>query len=77
MYRGAGGYWRTYSYLYYVHVYIQGCWRGLESGEHTAINILYMCMYRGAGGYWRTYSAPDLATPQAFSTDPSLGTGGT
>ena len=31
MYRGVRGYWRTYSYIYYVHVYIQGCWRVLEN----------------------------------------------
>ena len=95
MYRGVRGYWRTYSYIYHVHVYVQGFWRVLENiqlyisctcvctgvlegtGEHTAIFIMYMCIYRGAGGYWRTYSAPDLATPQAFSTDPSLGRVGT
>ena len=47
------------------------------TGEHTVIYIMYIFNYRGAGGYWRTYSAPDLATPQAFSTDPSLGIVGT
>jgi hypothetical protein len=31
---------------------------------------------RGAGGFWRTYSAPDLATPEAFDANPSLGTVG-
>ncbi|KAI6655093.1 NAD-dependent protein deacylase sirtuin-5, mitochondrial-like [Oopsacas minuta] len=28
--------------------------------------------FRGAGGYWRTYQAQQLATPEAFSEDPSL-----
>lgn len=28
--------------------------------------------FRGAGGYWREYDAMDLATPEAFSRDPSL-----
>ena len=25
------GEWRTYSYIYFVHVYVQGCWRVLEN----------------------------------------------
>ena len=28
--------------------------------------------FRGAGGYWRIYQAQQLATPEAFSKDPSL-----
>ena len=28
--------------------------------------------FRGAGGYWRQYQAQDLASPHAFSRDPSL-----
>ena len=28
--------------------------------------------FRGAGGLWRQYQATSLATPQAFSRDPSL-----
>ena len=28
--------------------------------------------FRGAGGLWRKYSAPDLASPVAFRSDPSL-----
>jgi len=28
--------------------------------------------FRGAGGYWRKWQAQDLATPQAFSKNPSL-----
>lgn len=28
--------------------------------------------FRGAGGLWRNYSATDLATPEAFATDPKL-----
>ena len=28
---------------------------------------------RGAGGYWRTYKAQDLACPEAFQENPSLG----
>lgn len=27
--------------------------------------------FRGAGGYWRTWQAQDLATPEAFSRNPS------
>ncbi|XP_023340213.1 NAD-dependent protein deacylase [Eurytemora carolleeae] len=45
-------------------VILTGAGVSAESGVPT---------FRGNGGYWRTYSAPDLATPQAFSTDPSLG----
>jgi len=28
--------------------------------------------FRGAGGLWRTFRAEDLATPQAFSRDPTM-----
>ncbi|RVX73513.1 hypothetical protein B0A52_02401 [Exophiala mesophila] len=28
--------------------------------------------FRGAGGLWRTYDATDLATPEAFQSDPAL-----
>lgn len=28
--------------------------------------------FRGAGGYWRKYQAQNLATPEAFSVNPSL-----
>lgn len=28
--------------------------------------------FRGAGGYWRTYDATDLATPEAFESNPDL-----
>lgn len=28
--------------------------------------------FRGAGGLWRTHDAMDLATPEAFDTDPGL-----
>ena len=28
--------------------------------------------FRGAGGYWRQYQAQQVATPEAFSADPSL-----
>lgn len=28
--------------------------------------------FRGAGGYWRIYQAQQIATPEAFSKDPSL-----
>ncbi|KAJ8679398.1 hypothetical protein QAD02_015185 [Eretmocerus hayati] len=28
--------------------------------------------FRGAGGFWRKYKAPSLATPEAFSANPSL-----
>ena len=52
MYRGAGGYWRTYSYIYYV--FLHGCLSVLEN--MIQLYIMYRCMYKGAGGYWRTYS---------------------
>lgn len=28
--------------------------------------------FRGAGGYWRKYQAQNLATPEAFRSNPSL-----
>ncbi|KAM0737350.1 NAD-dependent protein deacylase [Formica fusca] len=28
--------------------------------------------FRGAGGFWRKYQAPSLATPEAFTANPSL-----
>lgn len=28
--------------------------------------------FRGSGGLWRTYRSQNLATPQAFSANPSL-----
>lgn len=28
--------------------------------------------FRGAGGFWRKYQAQNLATPEAFETNPSL-----
>ncbi|MCI4389363.1 hypothetical protein PGIGA_G00097150 [Pangasianodon gigas] len=42
---------------------ITGAGVSAESGVPT---------FRGAGGYWRKWQAQDLATPQAFSRDPSL-----
>uniref|UniRef100_A0A4W4HDW1 NAD-dependent protein deacylase sirtuin-5, mitochondrial n=1 Tax=Electrophorus electricus TaxID=8005 RepID=A0A4W4HDW1_ELEEL len=42
---------------------ITGAGVSAESGVPT---------FRGAGGYWRTWQAQDLATPGAFSRDPSL-----
>ena len=44
-------------------VVLTGAGVSAESGVPT---------FRGAGGYWRTFSAPDLATPEAFRSDPSL-----
>lgn len=41
----------------------------VESGIQGSV-----LLSRGAGGLWRTYSAPDLASPQAFAANPSLGT---
>ncbi|CAG9828344.1 unnamed protein product [Diabrotica balteata] len=29
-------------------------------------------VFRGAGGFWRTHRSQDLATPQAFATNPAL-----
>ncbi|XP_060722626.1 NAD-dependent protein deacylase sirtuin-5, mitochondrial-like isoform X1 [Tachysurus vachellii] len=42
---------------------ITGAGVSAESGVPT---------FRGAGGYWRKWQAQDLATPDAFSRDPSL-----
>ncbi|XP_058235229.1 NAD-dependent protein deacylase sirtuin-5, mitochondrial [Hemibagrus wyckioides] len=42
---------------------ITGAGVSAESGVPT---------FRGAGGYWRKWQAQDLATPRAFSHDPSL-----
>ncbi|XP_047657854.1 NAD-dependent protein deacylase sirtuin-5, mitochondrial isoform X5 [Tachysurus fulvidraco] len=42
---------------------ITGAGVSAESGVPT---------FRGAGGYWRKWQAQDLATPEAFSRDPSL-----
>ncbi|XP_066533447.1 NAD-dependent protein deacylase sirtuin-5, mitochondrial [Hoplias malabaricus] len=42
---------------------ITGAGVSAESGVPT---------FRGAGGYWRKWQAQDLATPHAFSRDPSL-----
>ncbi|XP_007245376.3 NAD-dependent protein deacylase sirtuin-5, mitochondrial [Astyanax mexicanus] len=42
---------------------ITGAGVSAESGVPT---------FRGAGGYWRKWQAQDLATPGAFSRDPSL-----
>ncbi|KAI1704163.1 sir2 family domain-containing protein [Ditylenchus destructor] len=44
-------------------VVLSGAGISAESGIPT---------FRGAGGLWRSYQATDLATPQAFSRDPSL-----
>ncbi|XP_030628346.1 NAD-dependent protein deacylase sirtuin-5, mitochondrial isoform X2 [Chanos chanos] len=44
-------------------VIITGAGVSAESGVPT---------FRGAGGFWRKYQSQDLATPQAFSRDPSL-----
>merc|ERR1719260_102185 len=44
-------------------VVLTGAGVSAESGVPT---------FRGAGGFWRTYVAQDLATPEAFSRDPSL-----
>ncbi|KAJ0032594.1 hypothetical protein NQD34_002675 [Periophthalmus magnuspinnatus] len=41
---------------------ITGAGVSAESGVPT---------FRGAGGYWRTWQAQDLATPEAFSRNPS------
>eukprot|EP00090_Calanus_glacialis_P004404 TRINITY_DN13277_c0_g1_i6.p1 TRINITY_DN13277_c0_g1~~TRINITY_DN13277_c0_g1_i6.p1 ORF type:complete len:299 (+),score=99.91 TRINITY_DN13277_c0_g1_i6:28-924(+) len=45
-------------------VILTGAGVSAESGVPT---------FRGAGGFWRKYQAQDLATPQAFYKDPSLG----
>ncbi|KRT78745.1 hypothetical protein AMK59_6784 [Oryctes borbonicus] len=29
-------------------------------------------VFRGAGGWWRSHRATELATPEAFATDPAL-----
>ena len=29
-------------------------------------------VFRGTGGWWRTYRATELATPEAFETNPAL-----
>ncbi|XP_016122504.1 NAD-dependent protein deacylase sirtuin-5, mitochondrial isoform X1 [Sinocyclocheilus grahami] len=42
---------------------ITGAGVSAESGVPT---------FRGQGGYWRKWQAQDLATPEAFSRDPSL-----
>ena len=42
---------------------LSGAGTSAESGIPT---------FRGAGGFWRTYQAQDLASPGAFSRDPSL-----
>lgn len=42
---------------------ITGAGVSAESGVPT---------FRGAGGYWRTWQAQNLATPEAFSRNPSL-----
>eukprot|EP00088_Acartia_fossae_P014503 TRINITY_DN17778_c0_g1_i13.p1 TRINITY_DN17778_c0_g1~~TRINITY_DN17778_c0_g1_i13.p1 ORF type:complete len:306 (-),score=45.14 TRINITY_DN17778_c0_g1_i13:85-1002(-) len=44
-------------------VVLTGAGVSAESGVPT---------FRGAGGYWRTYQAMDLATPEAFHSNPSL-----
>ena len=44
-------------------VILTGAGVSAESGVPT---------FRGAGGFWRKYQAQNLATPQAFYTDPSL-----
>jgi NAD-dependent deacetylase len=44
-------------------VVLTGAGVSAESGIST---------FRGAGGLWRTYRATDLATPQAFLSDPQL-----
>ncbi|NP_001187449.1 NAD-dependent protein deacylase sirtuin-5, mitochondrial isoform X1 [Ictalurus punctatus] len=44
-------------------VILTGAGVSAESGVPT---------FRGAGGYWRKWQAQDLATPDAFSRDPSL-----
>ena len=44
-------------------VILTGAGVSAESGVPT---------FRGAGGLWRTYNATDLATPQAFRSNPSL-----
>jgi len=44
-------------------VILTGAGVSAESGVPT---------FRGAGGFWRTYQAQELATPEAFSANPSL-----
>ena len=44
-------------------VILTGAGVSAESGVPT---------FRGAGGYWRRYQAQQLATPEAFHTNPSL-----
>jgi len=44
-------------------VVLTGAGVSAESGVPT---------FRGAGGLWRQFSAPELATPEAFSSNPSL-----
>jgi NAD-dependent SIR2 family protein deacetylase len=36
------------------------------------LHITGIPTFRGAGGMWRTLDAMSLATPEAFSRDPSL-----
>ncbi|KAK3592186.1 hypothetical protein CHS0354_038798, partial [Potamilus streckersoni] len=44
-------------------VILTGAGVSAESGVPT---------FRGAGGYWRKWQAQDLATPKAFTENPSL-----
>ena len=44
-------------------VVLTGAGVSAESGVPT---------FRGAGGFWRQYQAQDLASPDAFKSDPSL-----
>lgn len=44
-------------------VVLSGAGISAESGIPT---------FRGAGGFWRTYQAQQLATPEAFTANPSL-----
>ena len=44
-------------------IFLTGAGCSAESGVPT---------FRGAGGFWRRHRATDLATPEAFSANPSL-----
>jgi len=54
------------------------CGAGLSAASGLSVKILLSCKlltfqtFRGAGGWWRNHEATRLATPEAFSSNPSL-----
>jgi NAD+-dependent protein deacetylase sirtuin 5 len=53
------------------------CGAGLSAASGLGVKFLPHLMltfetFRGAGGWWRNHEATKLATPEAFSRDPSL-----